>query len=60
MTDTYSTMPDDETAEGPQPEQEEAAEPAEPAEQSQQEANYREGNPAAQLRPVRPFRQQGP
>jgi hypothetical protein len=48
MTDTYSTTPDDEMAEGPQPPQEEAAEPAEPAEpakQTQEAANYREGNP---------------
>ena len=45
MTDAYSTMPDDEATEGPQPPQEEAGEPAEGTKQSQQEANYREGNP---------------
>ena len=45
MTDAYSTMPDDEAAEGPQPPQEEASELGEGKKQSQQEANYREGNP---------------
>ena len=45
MTDTYSTMPEDEAAEGSQPPQEEASEPGEGAKQSQAEANYREGNP---------------
>ena len=45
MTDTYSSMPDDEATEGPQPPQEEASEPGEGKKQSQAEANYREGNP---------------
>ena len=45
MTDTYSTVPDDEEAEGPQPLQEEASEPGEGKKQTQQAANYREGNP---------------
>jgi len=45
MTDTYSTMPDDEATEGPQPPQEEASEPGEGKKQTQQAANYREGNP---------------
>ena len=45
MSDTYSTMPDDEAAEGPQPQQEEASEPGDGAKQTQEAANYREGNP---------------
>ena len=45
MTDTYSTVPDDEATEGSQPPQEEASEPGEGKKQTQQAANYREGNP---------------
>ena len=54
MSDTYSTMPDDEI----RPRAEEAGEP--PRQSIAAGGQLSRGQPAAQLRPVRPFRQQGP